>query len=180
MWPILKSGDGLSLYIYKNKSEMRRGDIIVYKSPEKKIEVVHRIIKIYSDGVLTRGDNNNKIDPHRVKFAQIEGKVISARRRTRELFLTNGFWGLCIHRILIFRVFVRLFLIRYLKTASDIIFESKIFNFFSPLFKTKVLCVNRDGKKEYLLVHKNTVIGKRFEGHKSWKIRAPYKYFIKG
>jgi hypothetical protein len=149
MLPTIKSGDGLQLYKYKNNSEIKVGDIITYQHPNKSTDVVHRIIKVEKDGVITRGDNNNKIDPYLVRFEVIEGKIIAVKRKNRLLKKTNGRLGFFIHRLLIINLFSRRFLLKYPKIISDKIYESKLLNFLNPLFKTKIISVNTKGKQKY-------------------------------
>ena len=55
MYPTLKPGDGLDLYTYNEPAEICVGDVIVYPHPFGTVDVVHRIIKIRHDGVITRG-----------------------------------------------------------------------------------------------------------------------------
>jgi hypothetical protein len=54
------------------------GDIIAYKEGSDIIS--HRIVDIGSDDIgiyyITKGDNNNAVDPNKVRPEQIEGKVV--------------------------------------------------------------------------------------------------------
>jgi len=103
MHPTLRGGDGLDLYIYRNPDELRVGDVIVYPHPFGTVDVVHRIIEIKPDGVITRGDNNNKIDPYTVQFKDIIGKVLAAKRKDRLMQIKGGKTGFCIHKLMLFR-----------------------------------------------------------------------------
>ena len=62
----------------KNESELSIGDIISYKLGKNVI--VHRIMTIEYDTTgwytLTKGDNNKIVDPDKVRFEQIEGKIV--------------------------------------------------------------------------------------------------------
>ena len=178
MKPTIISGDGLELYKYKDNSEIRVGDIITYQHPNKSTDVVHRIIKVEKSGVITRGDNNNKIDPYLVRYENIEGKIIAVKRGSKLISKTNGELGYFIHRLLIIILFSKHFLFKYPRIISDKIYESKLLNFLNPLFKTKVIKLNNKDRQNYLLLYKSRVIGKKKQKDKKWWIKFPYKYFI--
>ncbi len=119
MYPTLQPGDGIELYTYKNPTEIRVGDVIVYPHPKGTVDVVHRIIGINPEGVLTRGDNNNKIDPYTIKFKDIIGKVIAARRRTRLISIRGGRTGFLIHKLMLFRKYVLPWALLPFRTVSN-------------------------------------------------------------
>jgi hypothetical protein len=61
------------------KSDYKVGDIIVYSIPNQNVPIIHRIIKINSDGTyMTKGDHNSQLLPfeYSVKPEQIHGRVI--------------------------------------------------------------------------------------------------------
>ena len=178
MYPTLRPGDGLDLYNYKNTAEIRVGDVIVYPHPDKPVDVVHRIIKIKPEGVTTRGDNNNKIDPYVVGYDDIAGKVIAAKRKTRLIHIKAGKTGFRIHKIMLFRKYFMLYGLAPLRFVSNIIAESKILNIFNFLFKTRVIYVKRNNQSAAILVAGKKAIGKQLVESGEWQIRFPYKYFI--
>ena len=174
----LKPGDGLKLYTYGDRAEIRVGDVIVYPHPFGTVDVVHRIIKIRHDGVITRGDNNNKIDPYTVRFDDIIGKVIAAKRRDRLIPIKGGKTGFCIHKLMLFRKYFILYGLRPLAFVSTIVAEAGVFNVFHPLFNLKIIHIKRNHKRQLLLVSGNNAIGRQLEESGEWQIRFPYKYFI--
>ena len=178
MYPTLRLGDGLELSTYSNNAETRVGDVIVYPHPDKPMDVVHRIIKIKPEGVITRGDNNNKIDPYVVKYDDIAGKVIAAKRKNRLIHIKAGKVGFCIHKIMLFRKYFVLYVLAPLRFVSKILAESKILNIFDFLFKPKVIYVKRNNQIKKILVVGNKAIGKQLVESGEWQIRFPYKYFI--
>ena len=178
MNPTLKPGDGLDLYTYSDPAEICVGDVIVYPHPSRTVDVVHRIIEIRRDGVITRGDNNNKIDPYTVGFEDIIGKVFAAKRKDRLIPVKGGKTGFCIHKLMLFRKYFMLYGLRPLSFFSDIIAASGIFKIFHPVFNLKTIHINRDHQKELILVSGSRPIGRKLPGSGEWQIRFPYKYFI--
>jgi len=69
-------GDMMIVYGDKN---IKVGDVIVFDSPEKKYyPIIHRVIAIKDNGVVTKGDHNDASDEGRwgaIPFESIHGKA---------------------------------------------------------------------------------------------------------
>ncbi len=178
MFPTLKSGDGLIISKYTNNTEIKIGDIIVYPHPHKSIDVVHRIITIKYNGAITRGDNNNKIDPYIVNFKDITGKVTGYKRGSLEKKMLNGYLGYLRHKYLIAQKTVKPICKKIPKKYYALLCKIKLLNSLHPLFNLKVLIVTRNGEKQYYLMYKNKTIGKKNANNKKWSIIFPYGLFI--
>jgi hypothetical protein len=182
MNPTLKPGDGLEMYTYRDRAEIGVGDVIVYPHPFGTVDVVHRIIEIRPDGVITRGDNNNKIDPYTVRFDDIIGKVIAAKRKNRRIPIKGGKTGFCIHKLMLLRKYTMQYPMQYglapLVAVSNIIAASGIFNVFHPALNLRIIHINGDHRRQLILVTGNRTIGKLLEESGEWQIRFPYKYFV--
>lgn len=74
MLPTLKDGDMIKV---EKCNEYRIGDIVVFHTiVEKQLKIiVHRVIFIRKTYVLTKGDNNDFVDPIKVIGTMILGKV---------------------------------------------------------------------------------------------------------
>ena len=68
MRPALKRGD--ILFLNNSPDPIKTGDIVVFKIEDREIPIVHRVLKVHSQGeeyastaeFLTKGDNNNVND----------------------------------------------------------------------------------------------------------------------
>jgi len=64
----------------KTSEELYIGDIIAFKSKVFNISIIHRIIEIGEDDegwyAVTKGDNNNRADPGKVRFEDINGMLV--------------------------------------------------------------------------------------------------------
>ncbi len=178
MYPTLKPGDGIEIYPYKTPSETRVGDVIVFPHPNGTVDVVHRIIKIRRDGVITRGDNNNKIDPYSVRFDDITGKVIAVKRRTRRITIKGAKAGFFIHKLMLFRKYARLCALGPIRFVSNRIAASGMFNLFHSVLDLKIVQIKRNQEQQRILVSGNRAIGKQISGSGEWQIRFPYKLFV--
>ncbi len=180
MYPTLRSIDNIITEKYEKNDDIRVGDIIVYPHPDKTFDVVHRIIKIMDAGVITRGDNNNKIDPYVVRFADIKGKIIAIRRGKKSINIAGGIAGYIIHKIMLIRKYAVFYYKVPISKLSAVIANSKLFNFLDPLFKVKIVYVNgKNGVNREILKLGTRAIGKRYGRNSEWFIKFPYKFFIK-
>lgn len=178
MYPTLKPGDGIEFCPYKTPSEMRVGDVIVYPHPNGTMDVVHRIIAVRDGVVITRGDNNNKIDPYNVHFDHITGKVTGAKRRRRRISIKGGKSGFFIHKLMLFRKYARPYALAPFRFISNRIAASGLFNMFHSALDLKIVQIQRNHDSLRILVSGNRAIGKQMAGSGEWRIRFPYKLFI--
>lgn len=77
MDPLLDKGaNGIELSVEK-PTDLRTGDVISFDNPKSSGIVIHRIIDVGYDEqgwyAITKGDNNIKPDPAKVRFHQIKG-----------------------------------------------------------------------------------------------------------
>jgi signal peptidase I len=72
MAPRFHSGD---LAVVRPKAQYRVGDVIAYHSRTLHLVVLHRIVAVKDGRFVTRGDNNDFIDPDRPAPADVVGKL---------------------------------------------------------------------------------------------------------
>ena len=178
MNPTLKPGVRLHLRAYQGQ-KIRRGDVIVFISPEDGSKVVHRVISVDSNGIKTRGDNCNHEDDWVLSREDIIGRVVSAQRGNRQRKILGGLLGR------LYAVSVRV--IRaidspvscLLHPAYDEVAKAGIFIRLLPLrMRPRVISFNRDAGTELQLVMGRRVIGRRLEGKAGWNIRRPFRLFV--
>ena len=74
MQPTLKIGDVVIIKNDIDKINFKIGDIISYR--KGKAVITHRIVAFENDKYITKGEYNSFNDEEKVKFEEIEGKVI--------------------------------------------------------------------------------------------------------
>jgi signal peptidase len=74
MWPALKEGDIVLIRGVNYITEINPGDIVVYEN--QKGFTIHRVVRIYDDQVITKGDANNQEDSP-ISFNIVIGKTIN-------------------------------------------------------------------------------------------------------
>jgi signal peptidase I len=72
MQPRFHTGD---LAVVRPAKSYKVGDIVAYRSKVLHLVVLHRIIAVKGDGYVTRGDNNDFVDPDHPSGAAVLGKL---------------------------------------------------------------------------------------------------------
>ncbi len=182
MSPVLKPGDGLILNPDVTFDDLRRGDIICFKSMNNPTYVVHRIIAITHGGLITRGDNNPENDPDPATPDQNPLLLTHIRRGSQTIRIHGGAKGMMVYRKNRIRRLVLRYIIsplilalkRIIATLSDSGFLYRL----NPLDKKiSVFQFNSNGKTAFMLFS-----GKRRIGHLKdngkWHIRIPWRFFV--
>ena len=81
MDPVIDSTSKAIQIIPKSEADIHIGDIVAYKSEYKDGIVAHRVVEIGNDELgwytVVKGDNNNYVDPGKVRFEQIKRVVVA-------------------------------------------------------------------------------------------------------
>ena len=88
-------GDGLVIAAV-GFAEVRCGDVVVFRArngAEESRDVVHRVIKLVSEGLFTRGDSNHFEDAEPVTAENLVGVVTQAQRGKSLLPVAGGWRG---------------------------------------------------------------------------------------
>jgi signal peptidase I len=178
MNPSLKGGDGLTIIPYEN-GKISIGDVIVFRHPDGSYYVAHRVVSVDSRTIKTKGDNNSQIDSWILQHRNVVGKVVSARRGKNSVPGHGGTWGRIIAPALwtkkqFDRTVSRVFHPAYRRLARSGLIRSRI-----PLpWKARVLSFSKPQGKEFQLVLRNRVIGRRRPNENQWQIQRPFRLFI--
>ena len=178
MNPILRTGDRLNISPYDGQ-KIRRGDVIVFISPEDGSKVVHRVTSVNSDGIRTRGDNCNHADDWVLRRENILGRVVAAQRRNRRLRVFGGLWGHLLSVAIRATKSIDSNLTSMLRPFYQWLARAGVFRRWLPSgMRPRVISFNRDAGTELQLVMGRRVIGRRLEGKTGWHIRRPYRLFV--
>ncbi len=178
MNPTLRVGDGMTVIPYGN-SRIRIGDVVVFRSPEQDHNVVHRVISVDSQGVRTIGDNNNRVDPWVLSSDDIIGRVVSARRKNRDVIIHGGTRGRLLLPALQTIRRIKLVVSRICHPFYNWLARSGVFRWIlSPLIKTQTLYFKRPSGLEIQLLMGQRIIARRPPGATRWQIRRPFKLFV--
>ena len=178
MNPTLRAGDGMTVIPYGD-SKIRAGDVVVFSSPEQDHYIVHRVLSVDSRGIRTIGDNNNNIDPWILAPGDIMGRVVSARRRDKDIIIHGGARGKLLLSILQRTKRARRTIARALRPAYHWFARTGIFRrLLSPLIKTQFLYFKRPNGVEIQLLIGQRLIARRLPERGRWDIRRPFRLII--
>lgn len=83
MQPVLTPGTFTTLKSYHEGDELKVGDIVTYLRYRDGKTIIHRVIELGDDYVITKGDNNSIADG-KIEYAQIRGIVTHILRVDNE------------------------------------------------------------------------------------------------
>ena len=178
MNPTLKAGDGLSVIPYGNR-KICIGDVVVFRNPENKYNVAHRVISVDPHEIRTQGDNNKLIDSWLLHPEDIIGRVVSVQRNNRYITIHGATRGRITALSLRAKKQISSAISRILHPIYHRLARSGIFikyNRFLP--KTQVLIFNRPNGKELQLCMGKHIIGRYLPENDQWQIKRPFRLFF--
>ena len=92
MSPTLVEPELLQVEPY-GSGRVRPGDVVCFKSLDRGLTIVHRVVVAGPDGIRTRGDGNRDDDPRVLRSADIIGRVKAAQSGTRRRTIHGGWRG---------------------------------------------------------------------------------------
>jgi signal peptidase len=176
MYPTLRVGDGMKIVPY-GTGEIRVGDVVVFQYPDDKKYVVHRVIHLNPNRIVTRGDNNPEPDTVLLTADDIMGRVVSVSRGCKTIKIHGGSRG-----ALQGKVFHLFKMIR--SKTYDLIRPFYYRLLLSDIFKNmlsrhvRMLYFKRPEGTETQLLIGSWVIGRYRSGWRRWQIRRPFRLFI--
>jgi signal peptidase len=174
----LNRQDILEIADYQERKPVS-GDVILFLPPDGTDYFVHRIAHSGPDGFLTKGDNNNDIDPWTVQNKNIRGRVIAAYTGDRRRTIAGGFTGRmtavsCSLNRKIEGLLIKLFrpFYRSLCTGGNL-------NRLVPFRLTPQVATYRSGSDNlHKLILGKREIGSYDESLLQWQIKRPYRLFV--
>ncbi|MEJ2232921.1 MAG: signal peptidase I [Syntrophobacterales bacterium] len=178
MNPTLKPGDRLFITPCDGR-KIQRGDVVVFTPPGADYKVIHRAVSFEPQGIKTRGDNNNQVDPWLLRHDQILGRVFSAERGKRRRRIFGGaigqLFGVAIRAVHSIDASVS----SRFRPAYDRLAVAGVFRRWLPgWMKTKAISLSHPAGMELQLLMGRRVIGRWLPGKSGWNIRRPFRLFV--
>ena len=178
MNPTLRAGDGMTVIPYGD-SKPRVGDVVVFRSSEPDHHIVHRVLSVDSQGIRTVGDNNDSVDPWVLTPDDIVGRVVSTRRKNKDITIHGGTRGRLTLPALRTIKRANLTVSRILHPAYHWLARSGIIRrALSPLIKTQTLYFKRPNGVEIQILMGQRVVARRPPDWDSWQIPRPFRLLI--
>jgi signal peptidase I len=178
MNPTFREPELLEVEPYEDKP-VRCGDVIYFTSPDKRTPVVHRVIQITPEGILTRGDNNPLLDSYCLSSDQITGKVVSALRGE----MKHKVWGGKAGRLIGSGMYGLRWLDRKISTHLHPLYtwlsqQDHFARILPAGLRPRILCFKQNGADHIFLFWGNFQIGQYDEKKGEWMIQRPFRLFV--
>lgn len=155
------------------------GDIIYFQSPENERPIIHRVVRVTSQGIRTRGDNNPQNDPYLVQPADIIGKVVAAQRGERKRQIAGRWQGRFFVRGIKLERAVNRLSTRLGHSTYYWLARSGIFRRLLPAaMKPRVVCFQGRHQTFLKLLIAERLIGQYDHRHERWIIQRPFRLFV--
>ncbi len=178
MNPTLDAGDGLKVLPYHGRT-IRPGDVVVFRSPAGRHNVVHRVVRVDGQGIRTRGDNNTEDDAWLLQLDQIIGQVVYVTRHNTTWRLAAGRSGRVLAAFARIRRSVGSCMANLLRPIYRALGTSGIFRrCLGPPAHLRIVSFARPNGVEMHLFLGRLPIGRRPAGMSPWQIRPPFRLFI--
>ncbi|MFC1824795.1 S24/S26 family peptidase [Thermodesulfobacteriota bacterium] len=178
MTPVLRESDLLEVKPYRHE-EMRAGDIVLFIPPGWEQHVVHRVTRITTEGIHTRGDAVNVEDCWILKPSDIIGRVGHAWQGTKRRKIAGGLIG----RLVAWSNVRRQSLIQKAAPFLKPIYYSE--NLRSLLacslpkrLKPRSVIFKKGERNDWTLLIGKRRVGRYDAGRRQWTIERPFRLFI--
>ena len=178
MNPTLRASDILHIVPYKHR-RIRLGDVIVFVPSEGGRPIAHRAVSKDAHGVLTRGDNNTRVDPCVLEPGRIIGQVMFAQTGDKWRRVYGGTVGRVIGNVMN----VRNLIDRRLSTVLDPKSRGPsglkmVGAWIMSRMQTRIVRFSAPGGSELQVLLGNHLIARLPAGRDRWVIRRPFRLFI--
>jgi signal peptidase I len=178
MNPTLRASDILHIVPYKHRT-IRLGDVVVFVPSEGGRPIAHRAVSKDIHGMLTRGDNNTRVDPCVLEPSRIIGKVMFAQSGDKWRRIYGGTVGRVIGNLMNLRTLID-------RRLSDIL-DAKgqgpnrlkmVGTWIMARMQTRIVRFSAQGGSELQVLLGSHLIARLPAGRDRWVIRRPFRLFI--
>lgn len=159
---------------------IRRGDVIVYRDPNGRGNVVHRVVAVLEHGNLrTQGDANNLLDPWVVQSSEVIGRVTHATRNGKRRSVRGGILGRIVGASARFYVVARIRVLQLLRPVYVAWSGSLAFPWLVKRMNLRIVQYSRQGRNSELhLLMGSRCIGRLLPDQPGWHITPPFRLVV--
>jgi signal peptidase I len=178
MNPTLRASDILHIVPYEHR-RIRLGDVIVFMASEGGRPIAHRAVSKDARGVLTRGDNNSRVDPCVLKPSRIIGQVMFARSGDKWRRVHGGTVGRVIGNLMNVRNLIDRRLSAVLNARAQGPSRLKMVGtWIMSRMQTRIVRFSASGGSELQMLLGSHLIARLPAGRDRWVISRPFRLFI--
>ena len=178
MNPTLREPEMMEIVPYDNRP-LRVGDVVFFLSPQKNQPVVHRIARLTTAGISTRGDNNTQEDTFLLQPKDIKGQVVAAWHGRKRREIAGGLHGRLTNRWLRWqRVLDRGFSNLLSPLYHALSHRGVIVGLLPVPFQPRVVVFHAQGREQFQLLLGQRIIGRYDDQQHQWQIKRPFRLFV--
>ncbi len=174
MYPTLRDCD-IVVCSAPRRGRLRRGDVVLFRSPDDGRWIVHRICGISGAAVATRGDANPSADDRPLPIDAVEGRVIAVERGGRRVRVPGGRIGR--FSVVLLRAYHRRrSMLRYLlgRGCRDTVLPKSVRRLLAPFVRVRVVAFKRADGTELHLFFGRRRIGLLRPADREWRLSPPF------
>ena len=180
MYPTLREPEMMEILPY-GRQPVREGDVVFFRSPDGGPPVVHRVVRIATEGLTTRGDNNPAADAFRLPPGNIQGRVVAIWRGSKRRTITGGRPGLLRGRFLHWRLRLGQRALPALHPLyRGLSRRGWMARLLPPRFRPRIVVFHTRGQDQHLLLLGKRLIGRYDDDRRQWQIKRPFHLIVEG
>jgi signal peptidase I len=178
MMPTLRPMDLLEVVSY-NGSSIRPGDVVVFFAKGKRHKVAHRVVSVGHGNVITKGDNNSKVDTDPIPSKDIVGRVVYSIRGKKTLCVYGGSRGQLRGSIFSTKQLLDRALSSLLRPAYHRLARTGIALRITPLRKKiRTVVFKRPHGDDTQIFMGSLLIARHRSWNNRWFVRKPFRLFV--
>lgn len=178
MNPLFSTGDILYIIPY-GETKISNDDIIVFRSPNDKTFITHRVVSILPYGIITKGDNSEYVDNWKLNPNDIIGKVIFIQRNGKLKKTFRGFGNKPYVEIIRRYNYFKRRVLSILSPVYHSLSNKAIYSLQDkkPSFLKQININRADGIEKQILLGKY-LIGRLRPKCTKWEIKKPFRILL--
>lgn len=174
MYPVLRETDILKV---NREIVPLKGDIVFFKDPVEKNNIIHRICAIEGEKIYTKGDSSREPDPWSLKQADIKGVITHAYRNKRVVHVLNRYHstGILKQSIEYLLYSVYRFIRPVYKAAA---LKGFFYNLLPEHIKPQPVIFSSGNTVKLCLFINKTRVARYDDIREKWYIKPPFGFFI--
>jgi signal peptidase I len=174
MHPTLVEHDLLEIEPY-DRRPIHCGDVIFFMPPQGETAAIHRVVRVTAEGIRTKGDNNNRVDPWFIRPKDVIGRVVHATQGKRRRPIYGGrvgqFWSVGVRVLTTVE--------KSLSFLYHRLARSGLVRRLVPLQKQmRLVALRRKDGRAFKLLLGHWMIGSYQPGMTYWQIRRPFRLLV--
>ena len=180
MNPTLREPEIMEILPYGGRP-LRVGDVALLMPSEAGQQVVHRIIRVTSAGISTRGDNNTQEDTFLLQPESIKGQVVAAWRGQKRRKIAGGLRGRLTSRWQRWRRVLDHGASPLLHPLYQALSRWQLIAWALPAsLRPRVVVFRAQGRDQFQLLLGKRVIGRYDDRRQRWQIQRPFRLLVDG